>query len=541
MSPRLNLIDVSDKPKSASRVNAKCTKCGAIQNIVLSELVRTVNRQSRHVDTYHCAKCFRTVDSYRLEAKETSKAALAGRTEELSARAKEALARPEVRAKILEHTKKLSISEEFKKKVSVAIKNKFDTDEEYVKRVNAGRCNKPAEFLSKCAEVHDGLYDYSNTIYKGTDILFDISCPLHGVFTQLPSNHIRGHGCPTCALEKSRLSAEEYFKRCSIVHDNKYSYDNSVYTSSLEYIEYTCPSHGLIRQLAQNHLKGSGCRFCDANKTSSRGEDELASFIGSIKQCERNNRIVLGGEEIDILAGNIGIEYHGIYWHSFNRQETTEEKYKHYNKTQKAIDAGVQLIQIYETEWLQHNDIVKSMLRAKLGVIINKIQARKCTVTNMSESEAHDFFRLNHLQGHRRSEIYHALRLDGKIVAAASFNRSGDGWELMRFCNALDTIVIGGLSKIMKNSRLEKIFTYADRRYSDAKSYMSVGFKLLGVTTPGYKYCKSLKLFPRQMFQKHKLKDLLKDFDPNRTESENMFANGYRRIWDAGHWRLELN
>jgi hypothetical protein len=36
-------------------------------------------------------------------------------------------------------------------------------------------------------------------------------------------------------------------------------------------------------------------------------------------------------------------------------------------------------------------------------------------------------------------------------------------------------------------------------------------------------------------FQKHKLAKIIKVFDPNLTEWENMQLNGYDRIWDCGN------
>jgi hypothetical protein len=39
----------------------------------------------------------------------------------------------------------------------------------------------------------------------------------------------------------------------------------------------------------------------------------------------------------------------------------------------------------------------------------------------------------------------------------------------------------------------------------------------------------------RNKYQKHKLSKVLEDFNPNDTEVQNMFGNGYRRIWDSGN------
>ena len=48
-------------------------------------------------------------------------------------------------------------------------------------------------------------------------------------------------------------------------------------------------------------------------------------------------------------------------------------------------------------------------------------------------------------------------------------------------------------------------------------------------------YILNNKRYNRVMFQKHKLKNVLKNFDQSKTENENMFANGYRIMYDSGN------
>lgn len=55
------------------------------------------------------------------------------------------------------------------------------------------------KFIEKANAVHNGFYDYSKVNYVNAHTYVTISCPLHGPFKQLPSSHLRGHGCPTCA------------------------------------------------------------------------------------------------------------------------------------------------------------------------------------------------------------------------------------------------------------------------------------------------------------------------------------------------------
>ena len=55
------------------------------------------------------------------------------------------------------------------------------------------------KFIERASEVHHGFYDYSQVDYVNSSTYINIICPLHGVFPQLPSSHLRGHGCPKCA------------------------------------------------------------------------------------------------------------------------------------------------------------------------------------------------------------------------------------------------------------------------------------------------------------------------------------------------------
>ena len=54
-------------------------------------------------------------------------------------------------------------------------------------------------FVKKANKVHNNAYDYTNTIYTNVRTKLKIKCPTHGIFEQLPSNHLAGNGCPTCA------------------------------------------------------------------------------------------------------------------------------------------------------------------------------------------------------------------------------------------------------------------------------------------------------------------------------------------------------
>jgi hypothetical protein len=108
--------------------------------------------------------------------------------------------------------------------------------------------------------------------------------------------------------------------------------------------------------------------------------------------------------------------------------------------------------------------------------------------------------------------------------------------------------VVGGFSKLMrhfiKSHKIKEIFTYVDRNFTTSDNcYSKFGMSLECITKPGYRYLKDNKLFNRMKFQKHKLADVLKTFDPCRTEMDNMLDNGYRLLYDAGNlkYRFKLS
>lgn len=55
------------------------------------------------------------------------------------------------------------------------------------------------KFIEKANLVHNGFYDYSLVVYVNSSTYVNIICPLHGEFPQVPSSHLKGHGCPKCA------------------------------------------------------------------------------------------------------------------------------------------------------------------------------------------------------------------------------------------------------------------------------------------------------------------------------------------------------
>ena len=59
------------------------------------------------------------------------------------------------------------------------------------------------KFIEKANAVHHGFFGYSEVEYVNSQTYVKIACPIHGPFMQIPSSHLKGHGCPACGRGKT--------------------------------------------------------------------------------------------------------------------------------------------------------------------------------------------------------------------------------------------------------------------------------------------------------------------------------------------------
>jgi len=295
--------------------------------------------------------------------------------------------------------------------------------------------------------------------------------------------------------------------------------------------------------------------FCGCLANRSKHEDEITDYLKSIgiKNIVSNKYFINDitkkrKYELDIYLPEykLGIEFHGIFWHS----DLYVDKNYHQDKYLYFKNKDIQVIQIFQNEWLNKEPIVKSLLKNKLDVS-NKIYGRKCVVKEISSDEYRLFLEHNHIQGYALTKHRFGLFHNDELVSVMGFSKSrfsdDYSYEIIRFCNKLECSVIGGFSKLLKYFTLKTnpktIVSYSDVRYFDGKGYLSNGFTQVHLSKPNYFYFKpnEMVLYNRFNFQKHKLKDKLKKFDPDKTEYQNMLENKYLRIFDAGNLVLVKN
>ncbi len=127
-----------------------------------------------------------------------------------------------------------------------------------------------SEWIKLARSIWGDKYDYSKVKYINSKTHVTITCPLHGTWQCIPSNHtkkISPRGCPKCGREKQKASATKPFDKfvndANRVHDHQYEYDRDSYLGAKEKTNITCPQHGVFKQTPDAHINGKqGCPSC---------------------------------------------------------------------------------------------------------------------------------------------------------------------------------------------------------------------------------------------------------------------------------------
>lgn len=102
---------------------------------------------------------------------------------------------------------------------------------------------------------------------KNTQSKITYICTEHGEATRKALYLYEGRGCSKCAYNiakiKKTFTTEDFITKSKELHEDKYDYSESIYTSSTNKITIICPHHGKFEQTALEHMtKGHGCRRC---------------------------------------------------------------------------------------------------------------------------------------------------------------------------------------------------------------------------------------------------------------------------------------
>lgn len=226
------------------------------------------------------------------------------------------------------------------------------------------------------------------------------------------------------------------------------------------------------------------CTICNPiNLNVSGNEILLLNFIQENYKDEiiLNSRSIIKPYELDIYLPELKIafEYNGLYWHS---NEYKDKDY-HFNKTELCELNNIQLIHIWEDDWLFKQDIIKSIILNKLGINF-KVQAEDCEIKEIFDDKLIKvFLNTNHIQGFVESEVKVGLFYENELISLMIFANN----ELLRFCNKLNINVINGESKMfnyfIEKYKMNEIISVSNRSYQE-DYYTKLNFIIQEKTQP---------------------------------------------------------
>lgn len=246
------------------------------------------------------------------------------------------------------------------------------------------------------------------------------------------------------------------------------------------------------------------------------------------------------GFELDLYSPThqLAIEMCGMYWHS--EQRGYYPKNYHHHKHIACREKGIQLLTIFEDEWLSSRDLVLSIIKSKLGKFDRRIQARKCKVTSIPVGQAKAFCDIHHIQGGCQSTEAAGLFYQDDLVGTMTLNPHHRGLDIMtlnRLCFLPNTQIVGGASKLLSFIRRDRpLVSWSDNRWSDGKVYEALGFRLDREYGPDYSYTNNRIRRSKQSFRKSAT-------GCPKEETERYWAakHGWWRMWDCGkkRWIIE--
>jgi hypothetical protein len=259
-----------------------------------------------------------------------------------------------------------------------------------------------------------------------------------------------------------------------------------------------------------------------------------AEFSYWFNTCDNKRREY----DIYIPSKKLAIEYHGLIWHSEKVISGTRD----YNKYQASIIRYDRLIQVYQDEWENKQDVIKQLI---LQAIDGKHRGKgkrvvpSYSVEYITPPEARSFLDAHHYLGAASGCLTVIARHGGAVVGVWVFMKREKGvvifhrasWDSnFKAWNPHQKALKLAIPEL-KSLGFNKIVTFSDNRLFTGAMYPKLGFSFEKELPPDYSYTNGI-------IRKSKYTFRVRAGVNEKSEAE---AKGWYRIWDSGKKRFSLS
>ena len=223
--------------------------------------------------------------------------------------------------------------------------------------------------------------------------------------------------------------------------------------------------------------------------TRSKAQTEICNYILEFtKNVITNSRSIIFPYEIDIYIPDykLAIEFDGLFWHS--TQHGIDQKY-HIRKTILCEQQGIQLIHIFENEWMTKKDNIKSYIKSLLTtpIILSHNYEIKFIDEKFAESFQKKYSLVNCFTNYNSIQRHIGLFIDKNLIQMLSFSKKSNSfWKITDFIfkyhisNSLQLMLL----YFKNNCQPNMIQWIIDRRWNNGSFCYDCGFNLIEEINP---------------------------------------------------------
>lgn len=231
------------------------------------------------------------------------------------------------------------------------------------------------------------------------------------------------------------------------------------------------------------------------------------------------------------ITETLYVDVDGLLYHSELYKKGRDDY--HLKKAEEYRKHGLTLLQFTQDELFEKKEIIRSIIKNKANLTTNKYFARELEIRSVSQTLTSSFLKTNHFMGAALGTKNIGLFDKDELVCLMTYRKKEDGIEIARFCNKIDTVVVGGFSRLVsyieKNHRMRFLESFVDLKTGTGQSLLSLDFHLEKVEL-GWKWTDGERTYNRLQCRAN--------MDERRLSQEEYAKElHWFKIYDAGQAR----